>query len=99
LPPAAAPVRATPGYWRNVGRRLAHDPVTLAVSLVLLGIVLISIFAPLVSGGHPYAGSILHRLAPIGAPGHWLGTDEAGATCGPGSAMADGYRCLPGLFR
>jgi peptide/nickel transport system permease protein len=78
IPAAPALARPASGYWRNVSRRLARDPVTIAVSLVLLGIVLISIFAPLVSTGHPFEGSVGHRLAPIGAPGHWLGTDEGG---------------------
>jgi peptide/nickel transport system permease protein len=75
---ALATARPASGYWRNVGKRLARDPVTIAVSLVLLGIIFIAVFAPLVSTGHPYDGSVLHRLAPIGAPGHWLGTDEGG---------------------
>ncbi len=74
----AEPVAVTPGYWRGVARRLARDPVTVGVSCVLLVIVGISVFAPLVAGADPYAGSILHRLAPIGTPGHWLGTDETG---------------------
>jgi peptide/nickel transport system permease protein len=73
--PQAAP---TPGYWKSVAQRLARDPVTLAVTLVLLGIVFISLGAPLVAGADPYAGSVLGRLKPIGTPGHWLGTDETG---------------------
>lgn len=76
-PSVAAPAGA-PGYWRSVARRLARDPVTIGVFLVLAGIVLISVFAPVVTDGHPYSGSILHRLEPIGTPGHWLGTDENG---------------------
>lgn len=67
-----------PGYWQSVGRRLAADPVTIAVSLVLLGIVFVAVAAPLVAHADPYAGSVLARLKPIGTPGHWLGTDETG---------------------
>jgi peptide/nickel transport system permease protein len=78
IPAIAVPAPAAPGYWRNVGHRLARDPVTIAVTLMLLGIVFISVAAPLVSSGHPFEGSVLHRLAPIGAAGHWLGTDEGG---------------------
>ena len=73
---AATPV--TPGYWRAVGGRLLRDPVTLAVSMILLLIVLMAIFAPLVATQDPYAGSVLRRLKPLGTPGHWLGTDETG---------------------
>jgi peptide/nickel transport system permease protein len=67
-----------PGYWRAVGQRLARDPVTIAVTAVLLLIVFIALAAPLVSGYDPYVGSVLMRLKPIGTPGHWLGTDETG---------------------
>ena len=45
---------------------------------MLLGIIFISMGAPLVAGADPYAGSVLARLKPIGTPGHWLGTDETG---------------------
>ena len=48
------------------------------VTIILLAIVLIAIFAPLVTPYDPYAGSIMLRLKPIGTPGHWLGTDETG---------------------
>jgi peptide/nickel transport system permease protein len=75
---ADAPAAPTPGYWKSVRQRLARDPVTIAVSLVLLAIVFISIGAPLVTHYDPYAGSVLARLKPIGTPGHWLGTDETG---------------------
>ncbi len=68
----------TPGYWSAVARRIRRDPVTIIVTLLLLSIILIAIFAPLVTSYDPYAGSILRRLKPIGTPGHWLGTDETG---------------------
>src|SRR6202034_1903532 len=67
-----------PGYWKSVGQRLARDPVTIAVALVLIGILFITLGAPLVTHADPYAGSVLARLKPIGTPGHWLGTDETG---------------------
>jgi peptide/nickel transport system permease protein len=76
LPPDA--VEMSPGYWRNVWRRLQRDPVTIIVALVLLAIIATAIFAPLVAGQDPYVGSVLGRLKPIGTPGHWLGTDETG---------------------
>src|ERR1700683_2096785 len=78
--PAAAdlPAAPTPGYWKSVGQRLLRDPVTIAVTLVLIGILFITLGAPLVSNGDPYTGSVLARLKPIGTSGHWLGTDETG---------------------
>ncbi len=75
---AAAAVRSEVGYWRAVGRRLARDPITIAVTVILAAIVLMAIFAPWVAPQDPLAGSVLRRLKPIGTPGHWLGTDETG---------------------
>jgi peptide/nickel transport system permease protein len=72
---AAAPA---PGYWKSVGQRLSRDPVTIIVTLVLIGILFITLGAPLVSNGDPYTGNVLARLKPMGTPGHWLGTDETG---------------------
>jgi peptide/nickel transport system permease protein len=66
------------GYWRAVARRLGRDPITLAVTAILLTIVLMAIFAPWIAPLDPYAGGVLSRLKPIGTPGHWLGTDETG---------------------
>lgn len=75
---AEAPAPPTQGYWKSVAQRLLRDPVTVAVTLILLAILFITIGAPLVTNGDPYTGSILTRLKPIGTPGHWLGTDETG---------------------
>lgn len=68
----------TPGYWSAVARRIRRDPVTIIVTLMLLSIILIAVFAPLVTSYDPYAGSVIRRLKPIGTAGHWLGTDETG---------------------
>ncbi|BBK38195.1 ABC transporter permease [Allostella sp. ATCC 35155] len=75
-PPVA--VEAPPGYWTTVLRRLRRDPVTLFCLTVLTLIVLAAIFAPLVAPHDPYKTSMLRRLAPMGTPGHLLGTDELG---------------------
>jgi peptide/nickel transport system permease protein len=72
-----APVQGK-GYWRLVSERLMRDKVTLVVGAILLSIVLIAIFAPLLTSYDPYTGKIGNRLKPIGTPGHWLGTDEVG---------------------
>lgn len=78
LPEVVEAQPPTQGYWQAVAGRLLRDPVTIAVSLVLLSIIFISVFAPLVSSGDPYTGGVLRRLKPIGTEGHWLGTDEGG---------------------
>ncbi len=57
--------------------RLKRDKVAIGAFILLLVIVLIAIFAPLISPD-PYSGGALNRLKPIGTEGHWLGTDEIG---------------------
>ena len=76
--PAAPRPRAAPGYWGMVGRRLRHDPVTVAFCILLLAIVLAAVFAPLIAPFSPYKEGVILRLKPFGYRGHWLGTDELG---------------------
>lgn len=77
--PAPAPITAdTSSYWHLVARKLARDPVTLLAGALLGAIVLSAVLAPWLAPYDPAAGSIRLRLAPIGAPGHPLGTDEQG---------------------
>jgi peptide/nickel transport system permease protein len=75
-----APVLATVpmSYWRTVAWRLARDRATLVAGGVLAVIVLSAVLAPWIAPYAPAAGSIRLRLAPVGAPGHVLGTDEQG---------------------
>jgi len=73
-----AVVGAPMSYWRTVGWRLARDRVTLIAGGVLLLVALSAILAPWLAPYDPNAGSIRLRLAPVGAPGHVLGTDEQG---------------------
>lgn len=78
LATADQPAAPAPGYWKSVGQRLLRDPVTMVVTAVILGILFITLGAPLVTNGDPYTGNVMTRLKPIGTPGHWLGTDETG---------------------
>lgn len=80
MAPAVAPklVDVSPGYWQSVWFRLRRDPITVGVAVLLLTIILVCIFAPLVTPYDPTIGSVVRRLKPIGTPGHWLGTDETG---------------------
>jgi peptide/nickel transport system permease protein len=75
---APAAPRASFGYWRAVAWRLGRDPTTLGAGALLLGIILSAVFASVLAPYDPNAGSLLKRLAPIGSPGHLLGTDEQG---------------------
>ena len=72
------PIPSGAGYWSNVWSRLRRDKVTMTVSLILLLIILMAIFAPWVATHDPYSGSVMRRLKPVGTPGYWLGTDETG---------------------
>jgi peptide/nickel transport system permease protein len=74
------PVPATEmaGYWTGVWQRLWRDRITFISGCALLVILLAILAAPYLAPYDPYLGSILHRLEPIGAPGHLLGTDELG---------------------
>jgi peptide/nickel transport system permease protein len=75
---ALARARAGKGYWKGVWERLREDKVTIAVTALLLLIILMAVFAPLVTWHDPLAGSAFKRLKSIGTEGHWLGTDEVG---------------------
>ena len=75
---ALARARQGKGYWQGVWERLREDKVTIAMALLLLLIILMALFAPLVTRQDPLAGSAFKRLKPIGTEGHWLGTDEVG---------------------
>ena len=76
LPPALDIVPMS--YWRTVAWRLTRDRATLVAGGVLLLIVLSAVLAPWLAPYDPSAGSIRLRLAPVGASGHVLGTDEQG---------------------
>ena len=73
-----AVVGAPMSYWRTVAWRLARDPATLVAAALLALIVLSALLAPWLAPYDPNAGSIRVRLAPVGASGHLLGTDEQG---------------------
>ncbi|WP_341644085.1 ABC transporter permease [Thauera sp. SDU_THAU2] len=81
LSPAAAAVPAyerSAGFWSGVLKKLARDPVAVGAALVLLLLVLVAIFAPLITPHDPYQTSMLKRLRPIGFENFLLGTDELG---------------------
>jgi peptide/nickel transport system permease protein len=77
-PPIAIEVTASPGYWRNVFRRLRRDPVAMCALALLLVIVFSAILAPWITSVDPFRGSMIRRLRPIGFPNYPLGSDELG---------------------
>lgn len=68
--PAKATRVRRPRWYRNA----VLDTGLAIVSLLVLAAVL----APLLTSYRPAAQDLLHTLAPIGAPGHPLGTDQLG---------------------
>jgi peptide/nickel transport system permease protein len=64
--------------FQRTQRRLTADPVGLAAMLVLAGLVLCAVAAPLIAPYGPFAGAITDRLLAIGTPTHLLGTDQEG---------------------
>lgn len=77
-PAAVAPLERSPGFWSGVGHKLMRDPVALGAGVVLLGLILIAVFAHQLVPSDPYQTSMLKRLKPIGFEGFPLGTDELG---------------------
>jgi peptide/nickel transport system permease protein len=76
--PALAPALKSPGYWRSVASRLRGDKLAMGAALAVLLLLTLAVLGPWLVPADPYAASMLHRLAPIGSEGHWLGTDELG---------------------
>jgi peptide/nickel transport system permease protein len=76
--PRLAVIDKARGYWANVLRRLARDPVSAGCALVLVAIALAALLAPWLGLADPYQGSMIRRLRPPGTPGYPLGSDELG---------------------
>ena len=72
------PIQASASYWREVGRRVLRDRLTMLCLGILAVMALAIVFAPLITPYDPLQGSMARRLKPVGYPGHLLGTDELG---------------------
>jgi peptide/nickel transport system permease protein len=81
---AHAPLQETRGealhlpFRSVVLRRLRRDKVTTVAGMVLLGIALACVAAPLIAQYDPLKGNIAQRLVAPGEHGRLLGTDEQG---------------------
>ena len=71
--PAARSTKTVNPFWYKIRR----NPLTLLGLFLLLLILLLSIFAPLISPYEPTKINIPERFAPPSAD-HWFGTDEVG---------------------
>ncbi len=69
-------VRSAARFWRL--RSFARDRAALASALLLGAVMLGAAFAPFLAGAGPDEADNLSRYAPMGVPGHLLGTDQQG---------------------
>ncbi len=76
-PPGAA-AAAHDGYWAAAWRRLRRHRLAMLGLAIIAGIVLLAIFASVVSPADPLAIDYAHTAAPPGVAGHLLGTDAVG---------------------
>lgn len=65
-------------YYDEVWQRFRQDRTAVVSLGVLVLIIVCALAAPLLTSHDPLQGDIAHRLLPIGAAGHILGTDEQG---------------------
>lgn len=74
----AGPRGAGRGLGALARRRLRRDPVLGAALGVIVVVAAAAALAPLLAPYDPARVDPRVRLAPLGAPGHWLGTDHLG---------------------
>ncbi len=65
-------------YWGRCWRRFLGDPLAVAAGVSLLVVVALALLAPWLAPTSATDGDVALRLAPLGTPGHILGTDEQG---------------------
>jgi len=58
--------------------RLLRDRAALGGLALVALVAVLSVLAPVLAPYDPDAVDAVNRLAPVGAPGHWLGTDDLG---------------------
>jgi peptide/nickel transport system permease protein len=76
-PPIAAAVVAPAGPWRRAGQRLLRRRGAVLGLIVVLGFIVLALFAPWIASHDPVATDwAALRKAPSAA--HWFGTDEIG---------------------
>lgn len=96
--PQLAPTADGKSYWQRVWERLRADTFTLVVIGILASLVLMAVFAPLVTAYDPQQASIMRRLKGVGFAGHWLGTDEVGRDLWTRMVYGGRYSLLAGIL-
>ena len=86
---ADAIVRPSVSYWRDVLRRIRSDKVAIVSLTFLVIIILMAIFAPILSPYGYETTDLLHTNQPPSAE-HWFGTDAGGRDLWTGSGWGHG---------
>jgi peptide/nickel transport system permease protein len=73
------PVEGMPtSYWGRAAQRFLRDPLAVVALMGLLAVAVAAALAPWIAPMSATDGNVALRLAPLGTPGHLLGTDEQG---------------------
>lgn len=75
---SADPISQVPPKGPSLLARMGENRLSLFGAALVLVAVIMALFAPLLAPMDPNAVNVTQRLAPIGTPGHPLGTDELG---------------------
>lgn len=59
-------------------REFSTNPLAVIGLLIVLGLCIVSLLAPVLATHDPYAQDLVARLTPPGENGYWLGSDELG---------------------
>lgn len=76
IPRSRSQARAS--AWYHGWLEFKANRLALLGLCILIALVLIAVFAPLLSPHDPFAQSLSNRLLPLGSEGHLLGTDSLG---------------------
>ncbi len=63
--------------WRDVGRQLIRNPLSLTGSAIILVLLLFALLAPYIAPFDPYSTNPIQKLLPPSGV-HWMGTDGLG---------------------
>ena len=72
-------MQARLGRSYTIWRRFTSNKLAVIGLLIIIGLILVAIFANMLAPHNPYVGNLANaRLLPPGTDGYWLGTDDQG---------------------
>lgn len=63
--------------WKDVGRQILHNPLSLTGAVIIVLLVILALLAPWIAPHDPYATDPINKLLPPSSE-HWFGTDGLG---------------------